>query len=272
MNMRNRLLRQISLVLAIAVVAAGCGSSDEGSGTLKVEIWGEDFIESGIPADEFADGWGVTYDRFLVNVGAITVSEDGAAAVIDEPAFRVYDLAAFSGPVVIAEAVVPAGEYTHTAYTIAPATNGSSVANAAQADLQRMIDNGWSVLVEATASKGDRTVAFSWGFSTSTRYDPCHSGGAVADAGEGVVQITIHGDHLFYDDAASEDPSLRFEDLALASGDDGILTAAEMAAYATLTLEHYGVGSLDIDNLWDFVSHMTTTLGHIDGEGHCETR
>jgi len=129
------------------------------------------------------------------------------------------------------------------------------------------------VLVEGRATKGAQTVAFSWGFTAATTYDPCHSGGEVADGGVATVQITIHGDHLFYDDAVSEEPSLRFGDLALADADgDGTLTTDEMSAYGILALDHYGVGSLDIDNLWEFVSHMTSTLGHIDGEGHCETR
>lgn len=268
----KRVLHLVALVAAAALATTGCPSEEGESGILKVEIWGEDFIAKGIPAHEFADGWAVTFDRFLVNVGAVSVAEAGRAPVIDEPDFWVHDLSTLYWPATIAEAVVPAADYSHTAYTIAPATAASTAANAEQADVQRMIDEGLSVLIEGTATKDDRTVAFTWGFSTTTVYDPCHSGGFVADGDEGVVQITIHGDHLFYDDAVSEEPSLRFEDMAAADADeDGTLTAAEMAAYGILALDHYGVGSLDIDDLWGFVSHMTTTLGHIDGEGHCET-
>lgn len=261
------------LVAAVALAAAGCDADDAGSGTLKVEIWGEDFIETGIPAGEFADGWGVVFDRFLVNVGGLAVAEEGRAPVIEEPGFRVFDLVAMDGPLTVVQAVVPAGAYVHASYAIAPATSASVAANAAPADLQRMVAGGLSVLVEGRATKDAQTVAFSWGFTTATTYDPCHSGGEVADGGVATVQVTIHGDHLFYDDAVSEEPSLRFADLALADADgDGTLTADEMSAYGILALDHYGVGSLDIDNLWEFVSHMTSTLGHIDGEGHCETR
>jgi len=48
-----------------------------------------------------------------------------------------------------------------------------------------------------------------------------------------------------------------------------LVTAAELAEYDITALEHYNVGSLDIDSLWDYIVHMTTNLGHIDGEGHC---
>jgi hypothetical protein len=261
------------LAVAASIGLAGCEADDGGgNGTLKVVLWGEEFIESGIPATEFADGWGITYERFLVSVGALSVAREGVAAAVSQPAFQVYDLAAFTGPRTLAEAAVPAGSYTHTAYTVGPAKADTTAANASAADLKRMVDGGLSVLVEGKATKAGRTVSFSWGFANTTVYDPCHSGGKVADGGTATVQLTIHGDHLFYDDAASEEPSLRFEDLALADKDaNGTVTPEELKACAIAPLDHYGVGSLEIDNLWDYVTHMTTTLGHIDGEGHCET-
>ncbi len=260
-------------ILAGLLALAACDSSDEGSGTLKVELWGEDYIEDGIPSDEFVDGWAIDYDRFLVNLGQLTVAEASGAPVVEEPAFRVWDLSAFDGPRVLAEAAVPAGAYVHTAYSIAPATAASVAGNATESDVVRMKAGGLSVLVEGRATKGDRTVSFSWGFTNATTYDPCHSGGKVEDGTTASIQITIHGDHLFYDDAASEEPSLRFEDLAAADANaDGEVTAAELAAVATLPLDHYGVGSLEIDDLWEYLSHMSTTVGHIDGEGHCEVR
>jgi hypothetical protein len=269
-----RIPTRFPILAALAAVLAlgACDASDEGSGTLKVELWGEDYIESGIPADEFADGWAIAYDRFLVNLGGLTVAEEGGTPVVADPVYRIWDLASFDGARVLAEAAVPAADYVHTAYSVAAATAASVAGNAAESDVQRMKAGGLSVLVEGHATKGDRTVAFSWAFTTGTTYDPCHSGGKVADGGTATIQVTVHGDHLFYDDAASEDPSLRFETLADADADaDGTVTSAELAAVQIAPLDHYGVGSLDIDNLWEYLSHMTTTLGHIDGEGHCET-
>ena len=95
--------------------------------------------------------------------------------------------------------------------------------------------------------------------------------GALEDGGTATIQLTIHSDHLFYDSAVSSDPVLRFAEIALADADgDDAVTQAELAAFSLNTLATHGVGSLDIDNMWDYIHHMTTTLGHIDGEGHCD--
>jgi hypothetical protein len=264
-----------NIIAALAALAAlpalsSCDDAADGEGTLALEIWGEEYIETGIPAAEFADGWAVTFDRFLVNVGQIGVAEEGAAPALEEPGYRVFDLVAAEGPVSISSVTAPAGTYGHTAYTVAPAGADSAAGNATEADLQLLVDGGWSVFVEGSATDGTDTVTFAWGFGNQTVYDPCHSVGALADGGAVAVQLTIHGDHLFYDSAASETPELRFADIALADADgDGEVTPAELAAYDITALPDYGVGSLDIDNLWDYIEHMTSTLGHIDGEGHC---
>ena len=133
-----------------------------------------------------------------------------------------------------------------------------------------MVDGGFSVYVAGSATDGTETVDFVWGFARKTVFDPCHSTGVLEDGGAVDVQLTIHGDHLFYDDAVSAEPELRFSDIALADADaDGTVTRAELEAYDITVLPDYGVGNLDIDDLWSFIEHMTTTLGHIDGEGHC---
>ena len=125
----------------------------------------------------------------------------------------------------------------------------------------------------ATVQITDTTSAMPWsnvavplrdlaGKGDSTKYlsDP----NIVRPTSTVAVQITVHGDHLFYDDAMSKDPALRFADIALADADgDGRVTEEELSAYDIRPLPNYQVGSLDIYNLFDFIAHMTTTLGHI---------
>ena len=269
--------KNINPLLALALsaglgLAAGCDDADatRGEGTLGVAIWGEEFIETGIPASEFADGYGVTFDSFLINVGEIAVAREGEEPTLTAPAFRIYDLAALTGPLAITTTAAPAAAYGHTAYTLAPATAGSETGNATAADRQLLVDHGWSLYVAGQATNGTVTITFAWGFTTQAVYDPCHSTAAVPDGGQATVQLTIHGDHLFYDDATSEEPALRFTDIAQADVDaDGEVTLEELAAYDITALPNYGVGSLDIDDLRGFLEHMVATVGHIDGEGHC---
>jgi hypothetical protein len=89
--------------------------------------------------------------------------------------------------------------------------------------------------------------------------------------------VTVHGDHLFYDDLASPDALLRFEAMAAADADaDGEVTLEELhqVRLASLSSDQgtYGVGSFDIDDLGAFVRAATQTVGHYDGEGHCVAR
>ena len=158
---------------------------------------------------------------------------------------KIWDMTK-SGPFDVTTETVPAGAYTHAAYRISPATDAATAGNAASDDVQYMIDNGLSVYVEGTASDGTTDVSFAWGFETDTTYDPCHSKGELAADGTADIQITIHGDHFFYDSAVSEDPDLRFNDIALADADsDGEVTEAELLDYDFTSLPNYMVGSLE---------------------------
>ena len=264
-----------ALILGVASTLSAFACSDDaeedaGEGTLHVTLWGEEYIEEGLPSEIFADGYSVTYTKFLIVLSEISAATEGAPPAMTAPDAKVWDVTQ-PGPVEIASERVSAGSYTHTAYRIAPADAEAVAGNGDAADVQMMIEEGWSVYVEGTATDGTTTVSFAWGFDTDTMYDPCHSVGALAADGEATIQITIHGDHLLYDSAISEDPDLRFNDIALADADaDGIVTEDELLAYDITPLPNYMVGSYEIDNLYDYIAHMTSTLGHIDGEGHCE--
>lgn len=258
------------IVWGVFVFCISCGGDDVGQGDLTVTLWGEEYIEQGLPSELFADGYAVTYTKFLIALSDVSAAEEGDAPAFTASAQAVWDVTK-AGPVTIGSKTVPAGEYSHTAYRISPSTSTAVSGNADDADLQRMKDEELSVYVAGTATNGGTTVSFAWGFNTDTMYDPCHSIGALTADGEATIQITIHGDHLLYDSAISEDPDLRFNDIALADADaDGNVTEEELRAYNIAPLPNYVVGSLDIDNMYDFIAHMTSTLGHIDGEGHCE--
>ena len=55
---------------SIAALLLACSSA---GGTVEVTVYGEEFIEEGIPAAEMADGWSITSSRFEVTLAEVTV-------------------------------------------------------------------------------------------------------------------------------------------------------------------------------------------------------
>jgi hypothetical protein len=257
-----------SLALVLTTFAsAGCDTA-EGEGTLRVSIYGESFIEDEIPADVFVDGWRVELTRFLVAVDDVDADGEPVAGQ------HVFDLSQSSGGDGhdLATLAIPAGTVETLSYRIAPTGADAVLGNATEADLATMRDGGWSIFVEGSASKGADTKTFAWGFTTTTRYSPCETNQALTDGGMATSQITIHADHLFYDDLDSEEPNVAFDLVAAADADtDGVVTTDELAAIDITGEDRYQVGSRDIADLQGFIAAQTSTLGHIDGEGHCET-
>ncbi len=254
--------------LGAAAICSGCGP---GGGTLAISIYGEEFIEDEIPAAEFSDGWAVDYDQFLVSVGQISAA-DGADAEpgLADASYRIFDMTDPTDGAGhrVMSAEVDGGLYDHLDYHIAPATDAVA-GNVDQADVDFMSSGGLSVYVAGTATNGVVTKTFAWEFSKATSYVDCESNADI-DGGEAGIEITIHGDHLFYDDLISHEPHLSFDVVAEADADsDGEITAAELAAFDISTQERYQVGSLDIHDLWDYIAYSATTIGHVDGEGHC---
>jgi hypothetical protein len=264
----------VLLALAFSLSAPACGGDDDEPGTLAITIYGEDLVEDGIPEDEFHDGWEVTFDRFLVSVGDIRVSISGEPPAIDDGAYRIFDLARSSGgaghPLLTAE--VPGGRYDDLEYRIAPAA-GAVAANADAADVDLMTDGGFAMYAEGVAVKGAVSKSFAWGFAGATRYGACESDARI-DGGEAGIEITIHADHLFFDDLVSEEPNIAF-DLKAAADDrgnaDGIVSPEELAAVDIRDEARYQVGPFSgVIDLWAFIDHQTSTVGHVDGEGHCD--
>ena len=88
------------------------------------------------------------------------------------------------------------------------------------------------------------------------------------------VQITIHGDHPFYD-RLQESPnpavatSLRFDAIAEADADvDGEVTLEELDA-AILDVTRYDPSPFEVTTLGEFVGELVRTIGHYRGEGEC---
>lgn len=236
-------LKVTLLTLTLATLLVGCGDDapgDAGAGAISVRAYGESFIEEGIGAEELGDGWAISFSRFDVTFRDVSV---GGAVLADPDAVSLHEPSAGEGHE-LGTVSVAAGTHASPSFTIA------------------------DVVVEGAAELGDVSKTFSFSFATPTRYSRCETSTVVGTGETATFQLTVHADHLFYDSLVSEEPQLRFQPLADADADeDGAITTAELQA---ANLGAYDPGNEDIEDLWSFLVAQHRTLGHVDGEGHCE--
>lgn len=281
-------------VFGVAALIACSDDTADGHGTVTFTTWGEDYIEKEIPPKDekgeviIEDGWTIKYSKFLIVLSDVTVAEEGKAPVATQATPKIFDMHSAGVKPVISFPNLPAKAYTHVSYAIVPAAATAELGGGAtDADKQLMVQNGYSVYVEATATKDATTKSFSWGFKTNTLYDRCKGeisgketdGVVVTNGGTDAVELTIHGDHLFYDDLQSPEAKVRFDNLAAADADnDGKITLEELAAVqladkTKITAGPYGTGSASgINDLRAFVEALSRTVGHYRGEGECLAR
>lgn len=283
--------RSIVTLALIASLATACSSDDSGeagSGTAHFTVYGEDFIEQGIPDEEVEDGWEIAFDRFLIVLGPVTVADStgGEGATLAPPIL--FDMTAAGPHDVSTTGELEARAWDEVGFDIAPFDAETDVdASASEEDAELMDENAYAVYVEGSATKEGVTKTFHWGFTGTTEYRGCvevdeageaaRVGILVTNGGVTDVQITIHGDHFFYDDLTAANAVLRFDPLAAADdlGDaDQEITRTELDAVQLVDVDTgtYGTGSAsDVNTLGDFVLALTTTLGHFQGEGHCHS-
>ena len=284
-------------IVAIIAAAAACSDSTsdaDGKGSVTFTTWGEDFIEKEIPPKDASgeviveDGWTIRYTKFLLVLSDVSVGEPDKEPAAKMTTPQLYDMHAPGPKPVIAFSDLPGKAYTHVSYAVAPATASVELGSGAtDADKQLMIQNGYSVFVEGTVTKDATTKSFAWGFTTNTVYDRCEGevsgkmteGVVVTNGGNDAVELTIHGDHFFYDDLQSPDAKVRVDVIANADADaDGKITLDELGAVQLADSQKiptglYGTGSAsNVNDLRAFVEALSRTLGHFRGEGECLAR
>jgi hypothetical protein len=279
------------VVCAFGYVTA-CSSNDPtgsgGTGNIEFSIYGEDFIEKSIEAENFETGWTLTYEAFLVNLGDIKVADDAAGSAAEQSSFTIYNLKSPGPQTIVNFPSIEARRWDHVSYRIKIADADSKLGkDVTEEQKQALVGGGYSVWVKGKAEKAGVTKAFTWGFKKNTFYDKCEAaedagsslGSVVTNGGTDSIQLTIHGDHLFYDDLQTPGEKLRFELIASADTNmDGDIEPNELAQISlstvnTATYGPYGTGSAsNINNLWDFLSAQTQTIGHFRGEGHCSSK
>lgn len=266
--------------LGIALFAiTGCGG---GTGSVSFDTWGEEYIEEAIPASEFEDGWTITFDKFLVHIGHVTVADAEGTTGAKMDGTIVFDHKLPGVKPVFTAADLEARPWEKVSFEI-PVTGADAALSdgVTEEDKQLLLDSGASIYVIGSATKGADTKTFEWAFPVGTRFEDCKGerdgketpGALVTNGGTDQVQLTIHGDHLFYDDLQSPNAALRFDPIAAAdSNADGEVTLEELSAVKLFDIDvgTYGTGSAaDIDDLGAFVTALSQTVGHFRGEGEC---
>lgn len=269
------------LAFLLPLLLASCGSDDPGKGSVAFTTWGEEFIEKEIPASAFEDGWSVHYDKFLLSIRAITVAE-GTSVAAKQSGAILFDMTRPGVKPIASFADLEAKNWTTVNFQIGPASADATLGpGVTEAD--RGLLGTASLRAQGSATKGAVTKKFDWTFTKPTLFDECRGekdgreviGALVTDGGTDTMQITIHGDHLFYDDLQAENAKLRFTAIANADADsDGIVTQAELDKVRLTTIPKadggYGTGSAaGVDTLGAFVSALARTVGHFRGEGEC---
>lgn len=272
-----RIFTQSSLALAAsALLFTACGSSDTPAmGNVTLQAWGEDYIDVEIPAEDVIDGWTIRFEHALVAISDVTLNGHGDPSLLSHQ--RVVDLAAPpAGAKTIGTTAVPAGLYNTVQYRVSPVGTGTTVEDTADdapgvsSAEELMFNSQASIVLTGKATKEEAAIRFNWAFDADTLYERCQIDTTVEKDGESSVELTFHFDHLFNDDLDSPTPNIAFDLIASADADqDGEVTKDELLAVNIEGEERYQVGSRPITNLWDFIAHQSTTVGHINGEGHC---
>lgn len=232
-------------LLPLSLLAA-CG----GTGEWSANTWGEDYIEVGIPAGDFEDGCNAVFTTFEVEITE-AVLLDGNGDIAGDAGSGRFDMTT-AGVQSIGTADVKATFYDSARFVIEPA-------------------GGDSVHAIGQVTCGAETRSFDWSFDTSTTYLCEPEDLTIATGGSSTTELTVHGDHFFYDGLDGDDAVVQGSAIVAADADDdGEVTLAELAAIDVATLG-YDVGPYsDVTTLADFVTFLTRTLGHVDGEGHCQ--
>jgi hypothetical protein len=282
-------MKHIAILVLVSLLACS-STSATGTGSLAFTTWGEEYIEQEIPVTSegktiVADGWSIKYAKFLVVIGNIKVQDASGGVAFELRGTKLVDHTKVGRKTLVSVPNVAAKAWSRVSYEIPTIDSNTELAGASDADKALMIKGGYSIYIEGSASKGAVTKSYKWGFQTATLFDRCKAQKQEGkDEVEGVVvktgitdsiELTIHGDHFYYDDLQSVDAVVRFDNIAAAdTNNDTEVTLDELSRVklAAIPTEKgkYGTGSASgIADLGAFVAALSRTIGHYRGEGEC---
>jgi len=288
MNSRTRILATVAITTLTSAMS-GCPSTP--TGDLAVSLQAEDTIAEGLAAgsgdEQITDGWAIEYTKFIVALGHVHVQQAGGA-VNEVEMDLLADLRTVSsaGRPIQTLSGLPTGRYMFEYDTPIASADFTRDASVTAADQARMVAEGCTYLIQGTATRETRSIAFDFCLAAETVLECSAMAGAegiVINSGSNSAAMTLHGDHLWFNGFPDGDEGVvlrRAGWLALAddrTGADGLLTNADLAATPVTVLDPTlysltGAPSIDgmpIVNLLQYARAQVTTQGHLNGEGEC---
>lgn len=283
--------KTLLLPLVLLVGCGGGGGGDEG--TLRVRAGGEEAAVMGYPVTipggtiAFEDDYTVNFEHVFVALESLTLatSDGSSTRVVRNPV--IIDLA--EGPEVVWDVEVPARRWDRVSYrTHVPGHDDRIVGDVSFNDIHTMLTANYAIFVQGTATKGGDSFTFSFGFPpvehSRCENDDGTAGIVVSTNAITEAEVTIHLDHLFFDSLAIDEPKLRFEPFAAAAV-GGDVSNAFLATSVTNIVDRMGNPIMDGGNvvvydpgpfvispmnLEQFLLAAGSTMGHWNGEGHCD--
>ena len=228
------------------------------------------------------DGWTITPTKLLANISAVTIAGTDGVVTASATA-QVFDLVKPGAKQLVLSTVRYARAWEDVSLQIGPATAASVAVDVEEADLTGMVTGGFSIYLEASATKADVTKTLRWGFTTDTVYGGCE--GQVGNAtvkgllvpanGIDSANVVLRGDVFFSDKVDGTGP-LTFEAIALADANtNGEVTLDELIAVPLETARAggalYDVGEDEtVTDLGGFVAALSRRLvGSFRAAGTC---
>ncbi len=283
-------MRFIVLAACPLVLLTACGDdSSGGPGTVRISLQAEVTIADGLskgPDEENTKDYGVTYTKFLVAIGNVQLGRSQSGRQLSDPTVYVADLKQVGdqGVEMVKFENVEAGRWDQFGFeTPAAAAGARSLAGLGDADLTKMIENGWTHWIEGTVQADSGPVRFTLQSAAPTLFDQCGINGklglvAVAD-GTQSSNITIHGDHLWFNSFPTGDEGTVERRaawmVAVDKDHDGNVTPQDLASVSATEVFTTQLGyrldgaPIPIHNALDFVRAQLATQGHFEGEGEC---
>lgn len=295
-------LRSLLPATVVLPLLAGCFAADPTPlGVVEVETQGDISIEEGIEADAFADlrTSSITFERFLVHVGAAGLGETSPTAIpLAGAPYVLVDHVLPGSKIIVTAPDVVAKRWAGFTFTVNPARVSSVLAGGVtEEDRRSMQQKGASVRVKGFAKSAQAVKSFDWWFLQVLAYGDCvaelpdsgtEPGLLVRPAYRNEVPIVFSGRPLFdpiLGAGARPGRHLRFEAFADADVDtNGVITESELRRVKLSDLRLgrgleagayvvEGAGAeRPLETLWDFVSEQVRYTARLGGRGVCVSK